>query len=138
MRPSGTTVAPVQPVSICLLAKIREGRVISQTSLCSTLRSRTGSGALPRAMMGTLLILTIGVSAPAAAQSGSGVAAMEGTVTDAGNQPIAAALVTILSTETGYERSLFTDARGRYFPSAMPVGTYLVQASSAGFARARR
>ena len=112
--------------------------MISQTCVCSTLRSRSGSGALPRVMMGTLLILMIGIWAPAAAQSGSGVATMEGTVTDASNQPIAAVLVTILSTETGYERSVFTDARGRYFASAMPVGAYFVQASSAGFARAAR
>src|SRR5713101_7979483 len=118
--------------------EIREGRVISQTCVCSTLRSRSGSGALPRVMMGTLLILMIGICAPAAAQSGSGVAAMEGTVTDAGNQPIAAALVTIMSTETGYERSVFTDARGRYFASSMPVGAYSVQVSSPGFARTVR
>ena len=70
--------------------------------------------------------------------SGSGVAAMEGTVTDPDNQPIAGALVVIVSTETGYERSVFTDARGRYFASAMPVGAYLVQASSANFARTVR
>ena len=90
-------------------------------------------------MMGTLLILMIGICAPpAAAQSGSGVAAMEGTVTDPANEPIAGAFVTILGTETGYERSVFTDARGRYFASAMPVGAYYVQASSAGFARTVR
>jgi hypothetical protein len=89
-------------------------------------------------MIGTLLILAIGIGAPAAAQSGSGVAAIEGIVTDPGNQPIAGAFVTILSTETGYERFVFTDARGRYFASAMPVGTYQVQASSDGFTRTVR
>src|SRR3989442_1648783 len=105
---------------------------------CLTWRSQSRSRALPRAMMGTLLIVMIGICAPAAAQSGSGVAAMEGTVTDRANQPIAGAFVTILGTETGYERSVFTDARGRYFASAMPVGAYYVQASSAGFARTVR
>ena len=89
-------------------------------------------------MIGTVLILTMGIHAPAAAQSGSGVAAIEGTVTDPDNQVIASALVTILSTETGYERFVFTDARGRYFASSMPVGGYQVQASSAGFARTVR
>lgn len=89
-------------------------------------------------MMGTLLILLIGICAPAAAQSGSGAAAMEGTVTDPDNRPITGALVMILSSETGYDRSVFTDARGRYFASGMPVGAYFVQASSAGFARTVR
>src|SRR5436190_21852727 len=89
-------------------------------------------------MIGPLLILMIGMCAQATAQSGSGVSAMEGTVTDPDNQAIASALVTILSTETGYERFVFTDARGRYFASSMPVGSYLVQVSSAGFARTVR
>ena len=88
---------------------------------------------LLRAVMGTLLILMIGICVPAAAQSGSGVSAMEGTVTDPDNQPVAGAFVSILSTETGYDRSLVTDARGRYFASGMPVGTYFVQAVSPGF-----
>ncbi|HEV7821494.1 MAG TPA: carboxypeptidase-like regulatory domain-containing protein, partial [Burkholderiales bacterium] len=88
-----------------------------------------------RAVIGTLLILMIGICAPAAAQSGSGVSAIEGIVTDPDNQPIAGAFVMILSTETGYDRSVVTDARGRYFASSMPVGTYFVQAVSPGFAR---
>ena len=89
-------------------------------------------------MMAALLFLMIGIGAPAAAQSGSGVAAIEGTVVDPGKQPIAGAFVTILSSETGYDRFVVTDTRGRYFASAMPVGTYFVQATSAGFASAVR
>ncbi len=103
--------------------------MISQTNLCSTLL---------RAVAGTLLVLMIGICAPAAAQSGSGVSAIEGTVTDPNNQPIAGAFVSILSTDTGYDRSVVTDARGRYFASSMPVGTYFVQAVSPGFARTVR
>jgi hypothetical protein len=89
-------------------------------------------------MIGTLLVLVLGICAPAAAQSGSGVAAMEGIVTDPSDQPIATAFVIILNSQTGYERTAFTDVRGRYFASAMPVGTYFVQVSSAGFARTVR
>ena len=86
-----------------------------------------------------LVILMMGICAtPAAAQSGSGVSAIEGTVTDPNNQPIAGAFVMILSTQTGYDRSVITDARGRYFASSMPVGTYFVQAVSPGFARTVR
>ena len=91
-----------------------------------------------RVIAGMLLLLMIAVCPPAAAQSGSGAAALEGTVTDPANQPVAGALVMILSSETGYERTVFTDARGRYFASAMPVGAYFVQASSSGFARTVR
>jgi hypothetical protein len=108
-----------------MLCKNQEGRVNSQTR---TLRG----------VIGTLLILTIGICAPVAAQSGSGVSAIEGTVTDPDNQPIAGAFVMILSTDTGYDRSVVTDARGRYFASSMPVGTYFVQAVSPGFARTVR
>jgi Carboxypeptidase regulatory-like domain len=75
--------------------------------------------------------------ARAAAQAGSGVAAVEGTVTDPDNRPIAGAIVVILNSDTGYERSATTDARGRYFTSGMPVGRYTVVASAAAFERAR-
>src|SRR5207248_10585979 len=55
-----------------------------------------------------------------------------------GHGAIAGALVFILSTQTGYERAVYTDARGRYFASAMPVSTYVIDASAAGFARVQR
>ena len=112
--------------------------MISPMCLSLASRSQSGSRALPRAMVATLLFLMIGIGAPAAAQSGSGVAAIEGTVLDPSKQPVAGALVIILSNENGYERSAVTDARGRYSASAMPVGTYFVQASSIGFADAVR
>jgi hypothetical protein len=44
----------------------------------------------------------------------------------------------ILSTTTGYERTVLSDASGRYFASAMPVGTYWIEASAANFATVRR
>jgi Carboxypeptidase regulatory-like domain len=68
-----------------------------------------------------------------AAQSGSGAAAIEGTVTDPDNRPIPSALVLIVSSETGYERAIFTDPRGRYFAAAMPVGAYVIDVSANGF-----
>jgi hypothetical protein len=68
-----------------------------------------------------------------AAQSGSGVAAIEGTVTDPDNRAIPSALVLIVSSETGYERAIFTDPRGRYFAAAMPVGAYVIDVSANGF-----
>lgn len=93
--------------------------------------------ALARALASVLLIL-FAVAGPAAAQSGSGAAAIEGTVTDPDNRGIPAAVVIILSNETGYERTVVTDARGRYFASAMPVGTYSIHVSASHFATAQR
>jgi hypothetical protein len=91
-----------------------------------------------RAATWVLVTLIVVISSPTAAQPGLGVAAMEGTVIDPDNRPIGGAVVTIVSVETGYERTAHTDARGRYFVSAMPVGVYTIEVSSAGFARAQR
>ena len=103
-----------------------------------TLCSQRTSRATARVGIGALLVLMIGICAPAAAQSGSGVAAIDGTVAGPDNQLVPGALITILSTDTGYERSVYTDARGRYFAPAMPVGSYFVQVSSPNFARVVR
>jgi carboxypeptidase family protein len=88
------------------------------------------AAALAFALIGAL-------AAPARAQSGSGVAAVQGTVTDPDHHPIVGAIVVIMNSNTGYERTIVTDARGRYFASGMPVGTYAVNASAASFEHAR-
>jgi carboxypeptidase family protein/TonB-dependent receptor-like protein len=97
--------------------------------------TRYGSLVISRAATWMLLILFVGIGSPAAAQSGSGVAAIEGTVSDPDNRPIPSALVAIVSSETGFERIVFTDARGRYFASAMPVSSYAIDVVVTGFAR---
>jgi hypothetical protein len=79
------------------------------------------------------LLLVAAFAGRVAAQSGSGVAAIEGTVTDPDNRAIPSALVLIVSSETGYERAIFTDPRGRYFAAAMPVGAYVIDVSANGF-----
>src|SRR5439155_895343 len=80
-----------------------------------------------------MLILLAAVCTPAAAQSGSGVAAIMGTVNDPDNSPIPTAIVLIVNSATGYERVIYADGRGRYFASAVPVGAYTVQASAQNF-----
>jgi len=80
-----------------------------------------------------MLILLVAVCAPAAAQSGSGVAAIQGIVYDQDNSPIPTAIVLIVNSATGYERVIYADGRGRYFASAVPVGAYTVQASAQNF-----
>src|SRR5919198_1882782 len=80
------------------------------------------------------LMLVAACCARVAAQSGSGVAALEGVVTDPDNRAIPDALVLIVSNETGYERAMFTDTHGRYFAPLMPVGSYTIDVSAKGFA----
>jgi hypothetical protein len=92
------------------------------------------SRASSRAITWALLIL-VAVCAPVAAQSGSGVAAVGGNVTGPDDRPITGAIVVIMSSETGYERTAVTDTRGRYFATALPVGTYSIDVSAAAFAR---
>lgn len=70
----------------------------------------------------------------AAAQSESGSAAMEGTVTGPNNTAVAGATVTIRNQETGYSRTVVTDANGRFAAGVMPVGAYAVKAAATGYA----
>jgi hypothetical protein len=93
---------------------------------------------IQRAIVWVLLTLFTAVGVPAAAQSGSGAAAIDGAVADPDNRAIAGALVIIVSSDTGYERTVFTDARGRYFAAAMPVGSYAIEVSAPGFARVQQ
>jgi hypothetical protein len=111
--------------------------VTIQTLLHSALISRCRTRVLARALATAVLILIV-AAGPAAAQSGSGVAAVEGTVTDPDNRAIPGALVLIISSETGYQRVIYTDARGRYFASAMPVSTYVIDVSATNFATVLR
>ncbi len=109
----------------------------TQTYFRSALISRCRLRLLPCALVSALLML-FAAAAPVAAQSGSGVAAIEGTVTDPDSRAVAGALVMIISSETGYTRTVYTDARGRYFASAMPVSTYMIDVSATNFASVQR
>ncbi|MGH9800034.1 MAG: carboxypeptidase regulatory-like domain-containing protein, partial [Blastocatellia bacterium] len=72
------------------------------------------------------------------AQSESGSAAIEGTITDPNGQAISGAAVTVRNQETGYTRRLTTDARGQFIASVMPVGVYSIEATANGFATIKR
>lgn len=80
------------------------------------------------------LLFTVG----ARAQSESGSAALEGTITDPNAQPLPGATVTIRQQETGYTRKLVTDTRGQFVASVLPIGLYVVETSANGFATTRR
>jgi hypothetical protein len=72
------------------------------------------------------------------AQSESGSAAIEGTITDQNAQAIKGVTVMIRNQETGYTRHLTTDYRGQFIASVMPVGIYVVKATAIGFANVQR
>jgi carboxypeptidase family protein/TonB-dependent receptor-like protein len=112
--------------------------VTIQASVRSGCTTRSMSLMSRSAIICALVTLGVAIGAPAAAQSGSGVAAIEGTVVDPSDRPIANALVVIVSSETGYERTLFTDTRGRYFALALPVSSYAIEVSSQGFLLTQR
>jgi len=67
------------------------------------------------------------------AQSESGSAAIEGTITDANGAVVAGANVTIRNVETGLERVATTDNGGRFTARVLPVGRYTVKAEATGF-----
>jgi carboxypeptidase family protein len=83
------------------------------------------------------LVMTCGVWVCAAAQSESGSAAIEGTVTDSNSSALSGATVTIRNQDTGYSRTIVTDSNGRFSAGVMPVGTYVIKAVATGFAEAR-
>src|SRR6516225_6918353 len=62
-----------------------------------------------------------------------GTAAMSGRVEDASGAAIGGATVTVVSEETGANRSTTTEEDGQYRVLALPVGRYDIRAEKAGF-----
>jgi hypothetical protein len=60
-------------------------------------------------------------------------AAINGTVTDASGALVTAATIELKSAETGLRRATLTDQGGRYQITPLPVGTYSLTISKAGF-----
>ncbi len=60
-------------------------------------------------------------------------ASVSGTVQDESGAPIPGALVVVKNAETGAERSLASDAAGRYSTPSVPVGRYEIAASKENF-----
>jgi len=66
---------------------------------------------------------------------GGATGAITGTVQDASGAVLSGAKVDIVSEATGQaERHLTTDSSGVFNATLLPVGTYAVQVSAAGFA----
>ena len=58
---------------------------------------------------------------------------MRGTVTDQAGRPVTAAAVTLADDERNFTRTASTNEEGGYTFSAVPPGTYRVEAEAAGF-----
>lgn len=82
--------------------------------------------------IGFLLICAFFISG-AFAQSESGSAAIEGTITDANGAAVSGANVTIRNVETGLTRNITTDDSGRFTARVLPVGRYAVKVEASGF-----
>ena len=60
-------------------------------------------------------------------------AAISGTVTDPTGSAVAAAVVKVSNTETGFTRNVTADDGGRFEVPLLPVGNYVVRVEKAGF-----
>jgi hypothetical protein len=63
---------------------------------------------------------------------------IEGTVTDPSGAAVSGADVAVRSTDTGFARSLKTDASGLYRFPVLPLGSYELTVNAPGFAPSRR
>ncbi len=67
------------------------------------------------------------------AQSQANTGSIEGTVTDQSGSAIPGATVTVLNTDTNFQRKLTTDSAGRFHAVQLPLGGYKVTASADKF-----
>jgi hypothetical protein len=94
------------------------------------MRRRTLAGRLLGVLTGLGLVLCLAPS-PVSAQAVSGT--VLGTVRDASGAAVPGATVTLVQTETGYSRTVTSDAQGEYTAPSLPTGTYTVSGELTGF-----
>src|SRR6185369_448060 len=82
--------------------------------------------------------LMLGLVPGAFAQSQATTGVIEGSVLDESAAAVPGASVTIKNVGTNFERSVLTDAEGRFRGLLLPLGPYRVTASLAGFTTAVR
>jgi len=83
-------------------------------------------------VLAALLLILMPALSTAQSQATTGV--IEGTVSDPSGAPIAGATVLVKNTATNLERTLATDADGRFRALLLPLGPYRVTVSLTGFA----
>ncbi len=79
------------------------------------------------------LTLLCTISSALLAQSESGRAVLEGKIFDQSGKTIASAAITVVSTQTGATRTTTTGEDCKFRISALPVGTYDLQAAASSF-----
>src|ERR1700712_4235599 len=84
-----------------------------------------------------LLCLLLGPVFTAYSQSEVGTTSLNGTVTDPAGAVVPNAQVTAKSSSTGFVRQAQSTGAGFYNLSGLPVGTYEVSVTSAGFKAVR-
>ena len=82
------------------------------------------------------IIVTLTLISSLLGQAESGSAAVEGSVKDSAGAVVQGATVVIKNKDTGLERTVTTNADGKFSSSVLPVGPYTVTARSQGFADA--
>jgi hypothetical protein len=96
-------------------------------------RPLRSSPSTPLTLLAVLALVTLSpVLALAQSQATTGV--IEGTVVDPSGAPVAGVSVVLKNTATNLERTLVTDADGRFRGLLLPLGPYRVTASLKGFA----
>src|SRR5690606_11024594 len=84
-----------------------------------------------RGFVVVLALLLFAFSGDAVAQTINGT--ITGTVVDQQGAAVAGATVTVRNPQTGFERTAVTNSNGIFRVSAVPVGDYVVTATSTGF-----
>ena len=79
------------------------------------------------------IVFLVSAALPLAAQE-SGASAITGSLVDPADSAVAGATITVRNASTGYLRTVVTDANGRFRLGPVPVGTYTVETTVAGFA----
>jgi carboxypeptidase family protein/TonB-dependent receptor-like protein len=95
---------------------------------------------VPTAGVMVFMFLLVLAFAPSTglAQSQATTGTIEGIVTDTTGGVVPGVAIVLTNSATGFRRELVTDGSGRYRALALPLGTYVVDATLAGFAQARR
>ena len=83
--------------------------------------------------MAVVLCVLLGSVAGARAQSASAMGSVNGVVTDPQGRPIPGVHMRLRNTDFALDRSVDTDAHGRFTASFLPAGPYTVQATAPGF-----
>jgi Carboxypeptidase regulatory-like domain/TonB-dependent Receptor Plug Domain len=86
----------------------------------------------PVVVLATAFLVVVSVS-PAAPQSQATTGVIEGVVSDESGGSLADALVTLVNTQTNFTREITTDSDGRFRGLLLPLGTYKLTVSLAGF-----